>query len=77
MYFQTLVTITALSMCLSAASKKSGGEKLIENYNIPLWPEGKVPLAVGDGPLDKPFITVFQATEGKHDGCSEIRHSTQ
>lgn len=72
MYFQTLVALTALSMCLSAAAKKSGNEKLIENYNIPLWPEGKVPLAVGDGPLDKPFLTVFQAAEGKNDGCSVV-----
>ena len=72
MYIQTLVSALALSMCLSAATKKTGNEKLIENYNIPLWPEGKVPLAVGDGPLDNPFLTVFQAPEGNRDGCSVV-----
>lgn len=28
-------------------------------YDIPLWPEGKVPLAAGTGPLDAPFVTAF------------------
>lgn len=62
MNFKTLLA-AALTTSLFA------GEKPIENYNIPLWAEGKVPLALADGPLDKPFLMVFQAPEGKRDGC--------
>ncbi len=74
MFLQTLAAFTLLSMSLSAAKKPTAGtpETLIENYNIPLWPEGKVPMAQGNGPLDKPFLTVFPATAGKHEGCSVI-----
>ena len=41
-------------------------------YNIPLWDEGKVPLAQSDGPLDKPFLTVFEPPPGKANGASVI-----
>src|ERR1700674_4600790 len=41
-------------------------------YNIPLWEEGKVPLATGDGPLDAPFLTVFPPPPGKRNGTSVI-----
>lgn len=43
-----------------------------ENYNIPLWEPGKVPLAVGDGPLDGPFLTVFLPPANKRNGSSVI-----
>ena len=62
----------ALSACLFAADKKAGGETWAENYNIPLWPEGKVPLAEGNGPLDSPFLTVFMPPEGKRNGGSVV-----
>src|SRR5258708_1168668 len=39
-------------------------------YNIPLWEEGKVPLATGDSPLDAPFVTVFLPPDGKRNGTS-------
>jgi endo-1,4-beta-xylanase len=42
------------------------------HYNIPLWEAGKVPLAKGDGPLDVPFLTVFQPPEGKGNGSSVV-----
>lgn len=42
------------------------------NFNIPLWPAGQVPLAKGDGPLDSPFLTVFQPPEGKRNGGAVI-----
>ena len=43
------------------------------NYvNIPLWDEGKVPLAAGTGPLDTPFLTVFLPPEGKRNGGSVV-----
>jgi acetyl esterase/lipase len=41
-------------------------------YNIPLWEEGKVPLATGDGPLDTPFLTVFLPPENKRNGSSVV-----
>lgn len=42
------------------------------NYNIPLWEPGKVPLAKGDGPLDAPFLTVFQPPEGRRNGSAVV-----
>lgn len=42
------------------------------NFNIPLWAEGKVPLAKGTEPLDAPFLTVFQPPENKRNGGSVI-----
>jgi len=47
-------------------------ERLSINQNIPLWDAGKVPLANGDGPLDKPFLTVFPAAAGKQNGGSVV-----
>ncbi len=46
--------------------------KPIVNYNIPLWTEGTVPLAKGNGPLDNPFLTVFEPAESKRNGASVI-----
>ncbi len=42
------------------------------NYNIPLWPSGRVPAAVGEGPLDEPFLTVFMPPENKRNGSAVI-----
>ena len=41
-------------------------------FNIPLWEEGKVPLATGNAPLDNPFVTVFLPPEGKRNGASVV-----
>jgi formylglycine-generating enzyme required for sulfatase activity len=57
------VLILLFSICLLSAS---------ENYNIPLWEPGKVPLSQGNGPLDNPLLTVFEAPEGKRNGSSVI-----
>jgi acetyl esterase/lipase len=43
-----------------------------ENYNIPLWEAGKVPMAAGNGPLDQPFLTVFAPPENKRNGSAVI-----
>jgi acetyl esterase/lipase len=64
-FLRIVVSAVALSACLLAADKS-------ENYNIPLWDEGKVPLAAGNGPLDSPFLTVFMPPEGKRNGSSVI-----
>ncbi len=61
------IILIALAATLSvfAASDKSA------NFNIPLWEDGKVPLSKGDGPLDKPFLTVF-LPHGKPNGGSVV-----
>lgn len=68
--------LTSLMICLAAlasAAKTPGtGAVATANYNIPLWDEGKVPLSKGDGPLDKPFLTVFMPAAGKANGGSVI-----
>lgn len=50
----------------------AGSSKLPANYNLPLWPEGKVPLALGTAPLDAPFVTVFQPPEDRRNGASVV-----
>lgn len=61
-------TPVALSILAVAASLRAGDE----NYDIPLWEPGKVPLASGDGPLDAPFLTVFMPPENKRNGSAVI-----
>ena len=51
---------------------EKAGDHPSANYNIPLWEEGKVPLATGNGPLDNPFLTVFLPPEGKRNGASVV-----
>ena len=59
----------AMSGSLLAADRSS---KATVPYNIPLWEEGKVPLATGAGPLDIPFLTVFLPAQGKGNGASVV-----
>jgi acetyl esterase/lipase len=73
------VTALALGGMLGAAdapaapSKKTAAAvKPMVNYNIPLWTEGTVPGAKGDGPLDNPFLTVFEPPASKKNGASVI-----
>ena len=71
-WLPVLVSIAAAGMLFAAenrtASEKRGAAP--NNYNIHLWEPGKVPGAKGDGPLDNPFLTVFQPPEGKrNDGA--------
>lgn len=40
--------------------------------NIPLWERGHVPGALGDGPLDAPFVTVFLPRAGTANGASVV-----
>ncbi len=42
------------------------------SYNIPLWEDGKVPISQGDGPLDRPFLSVFLPPAGKENGASVV-----
>lgn len=76
--FLCWLTVFAASATLAAAGAKPGGMKsssgdsLILNYNLPLWEDGKVPLAKGNGPLDKPFLTVFMPPENKRNGGAVV-----
>ncbi len=69
-FFVKSVCALALATALCGADPKTA--KGLGNYNIPLWDEGKVPQATGNGPLDAPFITVFLPPEGKRNGASVI-----
>lgn len=63
--------ITALVMAgmLLAAPRDA---KIEHGINIPLWEEGKVPMAKGTAPVDVPFLTVFLPAEGKRNGSSVV-----
>ncbi|MEO8130192.1 MAG: alpha/beta hydrolase [Bryobacteraceae bacterium] len=65
---RALVAAIVLSIPLLAAEKGA----VPANYNIPLWEEGKVPLAVGTAPLDTPFLTVFLPPENHRNGASVV-----
>ena len=49
-----------------------GSLQATENYNLPLWDLGEVPLSKGKGPLDHPLLTVFEAPADKRNGSSVI-----
>jgi acetyl esterase/lipase len=67
------LVLVAAAALVPAAENRSPAEKRgvsPNNFNIHLWEPGKVPGAKGDGPLDNPFLTVFQPPEGKrNDGA--------
>jgi acetyl esterase/lipase len=65
-----ILAYAAIAGSLLASDLKT--PKIFVPYNIPLWEEGKVPLATGDGPLDAPFLTVFLPPEGKRNGASVV-----
>jgi acetyl esterase/lipase len=62
MFLRNFVLIAAALPALFAADP---------HFNIPLWEPGKVPMALGDGPLDAPFLTVFKPT-GKSNGSAVV-----
>lgn len=56
----------------TAPAKPAASAALKDYQNIPLWDAGKVPLGQGNGPLDAPFLTVFQPPAGKRNGGAVI-----
>lgn len=65
--------------CLLLAMVVAGSLRAVDSkttvpatFNIPLWDEGKVPMATGNGPLDAPFLTVFLPAENKRNGSSVV-----
>src|SRR5215471_3055530 len=67
-----LAALSFAGALLAGETKLTLGKNEAGNYNIPLWDEGKVPLAKGNGPLDNPFLTVSLPPAGKRNGGSVI-----
>lgn len=69
-----LVALIAAVALLVAPAARASAQALpvAGNINIPLWPDGAVPDALGDGPLDSPFLTVFAPAPDKRNGSSVI-----
>lgn len=64
-------TLAAMGL-LVPVTATSESDRLTSYQNIQLWEAGKVPLAAGDGPLDRPFLTAFLPPEDKRNGASVI-----
>ena len=60
------------AVALLALAPNAAAEPLTSHRNIPLWADGQVPLATGDGPLDRPFLTTFVPPAGKRTGGSVV-----
>ncbi len=67
-----ILAAATAALCASAADSKPPANRWADNFNIPLWEDGKVPLALGTGPLDKPLLTVFLPPPGKGNGAAVI-----
>jgi acetyl esterase/lipase len=67
----TFAALVAWSM-LAGPTGSARDHALASNQNIPLWEAGKVPLATGSGPLDKPFLTAFLPPEARRNGSSVV-----
>jgi acetyl esterase/lipase len=63
----------AMSMvAIGSARQSRPADRASGNYNIPLWETGHVPGALGDGPLDAPFLTVSQPPAGQRNGGAVV-----
>jgi acetyl esterase/lipase len=62
----------AIAALLSAPSTAGSDGALSAYQNISLWESGHVPQAVGNGPLDAPFLTVFLPRPGAANGGSVV-----
>jgi formylglycine-generating enzyme required for sulfatase activity/acetyl esterase/lipase len=60
--------VAAIATASVSASEARPSAALTSYRNIPLWDAAHVPGAKGDGPLDAPFLTVFQPREGRANG---------
>lgn len=66
------LTIAVAITSFAADLKTPAAPDLGANFNVPLWVEGKVPMATGTGPLDHPFLTAFFPPAGKRNGGSVV-----
>jgi endo-1,4-beta-xylanase len=67
-----LSLLAALALAPSTYAADAKISSPAASPNIPLWDEGKIPLATGNGPLDVPFLTPFLPPEGKRNGASVV-----
>jgi endo-1,4-beta-xylanase len=67
-----VIPIVLAAAIASRASQTTALDELASYRNIPLWDDGTVPFAVGDGPLDRPFLTAFLPPEGQRNGGAVI-----
>ncbi|HEV8442659.1 MAG TPA: SUMF1/EgtB/PvdO family nonheme iron enzyme [Steroidobacteraceae bacterium] len=68
-----LATLVLSFSMLGAAGTAAPADETLSSYrNIPLWDVGQVPGALGDGPLDAPFITVFSPRAGTANGAAVV-----
>jgi acetyl esterase/lipase len=70
-----LLTVSlAASLLIASAPAAADAQALpaTGNINIPLWAPGSVPDALGNGPLDSPFLTVFVPPPDKRNGSAVI-----
>ncbi len=65
MFKNAIKTLVLVAACSSLFAQE-------DNYNVHLWEPGKVPLSVGEGPLDNPFLTVFAPPAAKRNGSAVI-----
>jgi acetyl esterase/lipase len=70
--FYRALLIASIAAAWATAAEAGPGGALISYRNIPLWEAGHVPGAVGNGPLDAPFLTVFLPRQGAANGGSVI-----
>ncbi len=66
-----LLALTAAALLTGADHDPNRGKRHLD-YNLQLWPEGKVPGAIGNEDLDKPFLTVVQPDNGTANGSAII-----
>jgi endo-1,4-beta-xylanase len=60
------------AVAASGESQPQGVRPLADYQNLPLWEPDRVPLSQGDGPLDRPFLTVFQPRPGQSNGGAVV-----
>jgi acetyl esterase/lipase len=71
--FCSSLSLLVLVVTASSAASEADPSRGFTSYgNIPLWQAGHVPEAVGDGPLDAPFLTVFRPRPGAANGGSVV-----
>jgi acetyl esterase/lipase len=64
--------LTAICLVLALSAAAGETQKLRVYRNIPLWPEGKVPGAAGNLPVDNPYLTAILPAEGQANGTAVI-----
>jgi formylglycine-generating enzyme required for sulfatase activity len=64
--------ILPLAVLAATAHAAGPNDALVQYRNISLWDAGGVPGATGDGPLDAPFLTVFQPRAASANGAAVV-----